>query len=306
MRRGLFEGLLAYFLFGILPVFWKLLGDIDPFDIVGYRILTSVLLLIGIHTARRRWAALRVALQEPRVLPMMVLSGALLATNWSVFIWAVDNDRIVEASLGYFMTPLVSVVLGVGLLGERLPRMQWTAIGVAFIGVAWLVVSTGTVPWVSLVLAASFGLYGLIRKTAAIESLDGLTVELMWLLVPACAYLVLRLSAGEPAAVTSQPWLILALAAAGLATAGPLLLFASSARKIPLATLGLLQFLTPSMHFVLGVWAYGEDFDAGRLVGYMLIWAALIGFTYDAVFRSDGLSSAGLLPTRATQTQSRQ
>jgi chloramphenicol-sensitive protein RarD len=192
------------------------------------------------------------------------------------------------------------------LLGERLPRRQWAAIGVAFVGVAWLVVSTGSVPWVSLALAASFGFYGLIRKTAAIESLDGLTVELMWLLVPASAYLTFRLSAGEPAAIPNQPWLLLALAATGLVTAGPLLLFASSARKIPLATLGLLQFITPTMQFVLGVWAYGEDFDSGRLVGYLLIWAALIGFTYDVVFRSAGRSSSGLRPARASQTQSRQ
>jgi len=306
VRRGLVEGLLAYFLWGISPVFWKLLGDIEPPDIVGYRILASVLLLLVVHSARRRWAVLRVALQQPGALPMMALSGALLATNWTIFIWAVDNGRVVEASLGYFILPLFSVVLGVGLLGERLPRRQWAAIGVAFVGVAWLVVSTGSVPWVSLALAASFGFYGLIRKTAAIESLDGLTVELMWLLVPASAYLTFRLSAGEPAAIPNQPWLLLALAATGLVTAGPLLLFASSARKIPLATLGLLQFITPTMQFVLGVWAYGEDFDSGRLVGYLLIWAALIGFTYDVLFRSGGRSSAGLRPARASQTQSRQ
>jgi chloramphenicol-sensitive protein RarD len=285
MRRGLIEGLLAYLLWGLLPIFWKQLGEVDALDVVAHRLVWTFVLLIGLQVARGTWRELVGVTRDGRVRVAMLATSVLITLNWLVYIWAVDQNRVVEASLGYFINPLVAVFLGVVVLGERLPRIQWIAIAIAGAGVAWLTIDVGRLPWISLTLAFSFGLYGLVRKTARVESFNGLTIEMGWMFGLALAFVVVRGIGGEPAAVADDPAVGPLLLLTGAVTAAPLLLFASAARRIPLATVGLLQYLAPTLQLIIGVWVYGEVFDRGRLVGFGLIWIALIVFSADVVRR---------------------
>ncbi len=285
MRRGLLEGLLAYLLWGLLPIFWKQLGEVDSVDVVAHRLVWTFVLLVGLQVARGTWRELVGVSRDRRVMAAMLATSVLITLNWLVYIWAVDQDRVVEASLGYFINPLVAVFLGVVVLGERLPRIQWIAIAIAGAGVAWLTVDVGRLPWISLTLAFSFGLYGLVRKTARIESFNGLTIEMGWLFGLALVFVVARAIGGEPSAVGDDVAVGPLLLLTGAVTAAPLLLFASAARRIPLATVGLLQYLAPTLQLIIGVWVYGEDFDGGQLVGFGLIWIALVVFSTDVVRR---------------------
>ena len=216
----------------------------------------------------------------------MLVSAVLLSSNWLGFIWAVNSDRVLEASLGYFLNPLVSVILGVTVLGERLRRGQWAAIVIAAAGVAWLSVDLGSLPWISLFLAVTFALYGLIRKTAPVESLDGLSIEVA-VMVPIGIVAMVVLTAGGDGvhAVDGLPgwiWVV----GAGLMTSTPLLLFAFAARQIPLWTVGVLQYITPTLQFLLGVLAYDEDWSGGQVAGYSIIWFGLIVFAAEGVARA--------------------
>jgi chloramphenicol-sensitive protein RarD len=210
----------------------------------------------------------------------------LLSVNWLIYIWAVNNGHVIEASLGYFINPLVNISLGYLLLKERLRRAQWMAIAVAALGVAWLTWQAGTVPWIALALALSFGGYGLLRKTAALGALEGLSFETMVLFPVAAAYVVWLTVHGQNAFINTESTSTrLLLAAAGPITAIPLLLFASGARQIPLSALGLLQYLSPTLQFLLGVWLFHEPFSAERLVGFVLIWLALALFAIEGLLR---------------------
>lgn len=285
MRNGIFFAGAAYILWGLFPIYFKLLNSIAPAQVLMHRVLWSFLLLIAILLCRKQWVWLRDVAKQPRVLAGFAASALLLSGNWFLYIWAVNNGHVIDASLGYFMNPLVNVLLGYLLLGERLRAWQWAAIALAASGVAWLTWQSGHPPWIGLALAISFGIYGLLRKTASLGALEGLSLETMLLMPFALAYLIwLNLQHHDAfiAAPLATRWL---LAAAGPITALPLLMFAVGARRIPMATLGLLQYMSPSLQLILGVWLFNEPFDQVRMIGFCAIWAGLVVYSGEGVWR---------------------
>jgi chloramphenicol-sensitive protein RarD len=283
MRTGIFSAALAFIAWGLFPLYFHAIKEVPPVQILAHRMLWSLLFLLIVLAVRRQWAWLNLV-RQPRVLGSFIASAILLSANWLVYIWSVNNGHVIEASLGYFINPLVNIVLGYLLLKERMRRGQWAAIAVAALGVAWLTWQAGTVPWISLVLAATFGGYGLMRKTAALGALEGLSFETMVLFPLAAVYLGWLTLHGDNAFInTTSDATRLLLVAAGPVTAIPLLLFASGARQIPLSVLGLLQYVTPTLQFLLGVWLFHEALTPARLVGFVLIWGAL------ALFAGEGL-----------------
>ena len=285
MNRGIAIGLAAYVLWGLSPIFWRL-GQGSSVDILTFRVLSTFLLLAAIQIVRDRATAARTALAVPGVKRAMLVSAVLLSSNWLGFIWAVNSDRVLEASLGYFLNPLVSVILGVTVLGEHLRGGQWAAVVIAATGVAWLSADLGSLPWISLFLAVTFALYGLIRKTAPVESLDGLSIEVAVMVPIGIVAMVVLTAVGDGVhAVDGAPgwiWVV----GAGLMTSTPLLLFAFAARQIPLWTVGVLQYITPTLQFLLGVRAYDEDWSGGQVAGYSIIWFGLIVFAAEGVARA--------------------
>jgi chloramphenicol-sensitive protein RarD len=275
MRTGIFSAALAFFAWGLFPLYFHAINEVPPMQILAHRMLWSLLFLLIVLAVRGQWGWLNVV-RKPRVLGSFVASAFLLSANWLIYIWSVNNGHVIEASLGYFINPLVNIMFGYLLLKERLRPVQWTAIAIAALGVAWLTWQSGTVPWIALMLAATFGGYGLLRKTAALGALEGLSFETMVLFPLAAGYVIWLTLHGENTFINTSSnttrWL---LVAAGPITAIPLLLFASGARQIPLSVLGLLQYLSPTIQFLLGVWLFHEAFTAERLVGFALIWAAL-------------------------------
>ncbi len=275
MPTGPIAAALAYVLWGLFPLYIKQVAQVPAAEVVVHRSVGALVFVFALLAASRRLGWLKGALTDRRTLAVFAASASLLALNWGVYVWAVGAGRIVDASLGYFINPLVNVLLGVLVLKERPRPVQWAAVGLAAAGVAWLVVGAGEWPWIALVLACSFGLYGLLRKTAPLGAAEGLALET---LMQAPLGLVLMVAwtlqgsgglAGHDAPTLA--WLLLA----GPFTAIPLLLFAMGARRLTLATLGLLQYLGPTIQFGLGVWVYDEPFSAQRAVGFALIWAAL-------------------------------
>jgi len=285
MSTGILSAALAFLCWGLFPLYFHAIGDVPPVQILAHRMLWSLLFLVIVLAVRRQWAWLDLV-RKPRVFGSFVASALLLSVNWLIYIWAVNNGHVIEASLGYFINPLVNISLGYLLLKERLRRAQWMAIGVAALGVAWLTWQAGTVPWIALALALSFGGYGLMRKTAALGALEGLSFETMVLFPLAGAYVVWLTMHGQNAFInTDSNTTRVLLMAAGPITAIPLLLFASGARQIPLSVLGLLQYLSPTLQFLLGVWIFHEAFTADRLVGFALIWLALALFAAEGLLR---------------------
>jgi chloramphenicol-sensitive protein RarD len=281
MNRGVVIGATAYVLWGLSPIYWRSVDSVAAGDIVIHRVLTTLLFLGAIQLAGRTFGRVRSLVADPRARWMFVLTAVLLASNWLVFVWAVNDDRVLEASLGYFINPLVSVVLGVIVLGERLRVGSMAAVVVAAVGVVVLTVDVGRLPWVSLFLAATFALYGLIRKTSPAGSLDGLTLE-MFVLVPfALVALLVRAGAGESVLTTQSLGMNVWLLGAGVITAAPLLLFATAARRIELWLVGMLQFIAPTLQFVLGAVVWNEPWSGGQAVGFVIIWMALGVFVAD-------------------------
>jgi chloramphenicol-sensitive protein RarD len=285
MSTGILSAALAFLCWGLFPLYFHAIGEVPPMQILAHRMLWSLLFLLIVLAVRRQWAWLGL-LRQPRVLGSFIASAVLLSVNWLIYIWAVNSGHVIEASLGYFINPLVNISLGYLLLKERLRPAQWMAIAVAALGVAWLTWQAGTVPWIALALAFSFGGYGLLRKTAALGPLEGLSLETMVLFPLAAAYVVWLTVHGENAFInTGSNITRVLLMAAGPITAIPLLLFASGARQIPLSVLGLLQYLSPTLQFLLGVWIFHEAFTAERLVGFALIWLALALFAAEGLLR---------------------
>jgi chloramphenicol-sensitive protein RarD len=287
MRTGIINATLAFLCWGLFPLYFHALQAVPPAEILAHRVLWSLLFLVLVLTVRRQWKWLPAVLGHPRVIAGFVASAFLLSANWLVYIWAVNHGHVIEASLGYFINPLVNIMFGYLLLKERLRRGQWAAIALAAFGVAWLTWQAGTVPWIALILASSFGAYGLMRKTAALGALEGLSFETMVLFPVALGYVIWLSVQGANSFVDSASdstrWLLLA---AGPITAIPLLLFASGARKIPLSVLGLLQYISPTIQFLLGVWLFHEAFSGERLVGFVLIWSALVLYAAEGLIRS--------------------
>ncbi len=278
MNRGIWSAVGAYAAWGLIPVYFKWLGHVPTLQVIGHRILWSCLMLCAVLLVTRQWRNfLKTALQA-RVIGVYLAAALLVSTNWLIFVWAVNAGFIVETSLGYFINPLISVLLGVVLLGERLRRWQWLPIGLATLGVLYLTFALGSLPWISLTLAFSFAIYGLIKKTAPLGPLRGLTLETGLLMLPAAIYLVYLDGTGEGAFLHTGMGFDILLIGAGLVTAVPLLLFASAAQRIPLALLGVLQYIAPTLQFLLGVLVYKEAFTHTQLIGYGMVWVALLIF----------------------------
>jgi chloramphenicol-sensitive protein RarD len=276
VRLGFLAGMGAYLIWGVLPFYLRLLQGVPAADVLAHRILWTVLVVVLLITGLKGWSKVRAAMRQPRLLLMLLASAVCITINWGVYTWAILAGHAIDTSLGYFINPLVSVLFGVVLLGERLGRLQWLAVGLAALGVAVLTIERGSLPLVSLALALSFGVYGLIRKQAAVDTATGLFVETL-LLAPMAALWV----AHTPQGFAGWPPLIAAtLALGGVATAVPLLLFGVAARRLPLSTLGLMQYVAPTMVLIEAVLLFGEVLDPARLAAFCCIWAGLAVYTF--------------------------
>ncbi len=274
-RSGLAFGVGAYVFWGVVAIYFRFVRSVAPLEILAHRIVWSVVVLVLIVAISRRWALLRGAIRVPRSVGLLFISSILIAVNWLVFIYAVTTDHLVDASLGYFLNPLVNVLLGFLVLHEKLRRIEWVSVGIAAVGVTWLIAGAGVFPWISLVLAITFALYGLTRKVAGVTSIEALTIETAILLPIAGAYLAHRAADGTLAFTNHSTGLDLLLIAAGPLTAIPLLLFASAVRRLRLATVGLLQYISPTIQFVLAVAIFHEPFGKERLIAFAIIWTAI-------------------------------
>ena len=281
--RPLLFGIAAYTLWGVVPVYWKLVQSIAPGELLAHRIVWGLAVAIVLLAATRGFRAYRSALRTPRLTFAVALAALLLAINWLVFIYAVTTDRVLATSLGYYLNPLVNVVLGLFVLGERLRAAQWAAVGIAAVGVAGYVLWLGELPWIAVVLALSFGLYGLLRKLASIEPITGFAVEMSVLAAPAAAFVLWLGVEGRQQVPTGSLGLDLLVAASGVVTAAPLLCFNVAARGLPLATVGILQYIAPSIALVLAVAAYGEPFEPVHAFTFGCVWIALAIFTIESV-----------------------
>lgn len=262
--KGILYGVAAYGWWGIVAVYFKAIAHVPPLEVLAHRIVWSAVMLSGVIIAMKRWPALKAVALDRRSLRLLILSAALVAANWYVFIWAVSHNRLVEASLGYFINPLVNVVLGFAFLHERLRPLEWMSVALACIAVVWLAVGAGVIPWIPLSVAITFGFYGLVRKVAGVPSLEGLTIETAVLLPVALGFLALRGSTFD-----------VLLLASGPITALPLLWFASAVRRLRLATVGLLQYISPTLQFALAILLYKEPLSRERVVAFVLIWCAV-------------------------------
>ncbi|AQR74711.1 EamA family transporter RarD [Sphingomonas sp. LM7] len=278
---GLAFGVGSYTLWGVLPLYIHLLKGVPALQVLAHRVLWSLLLLAILILVLRRARGI-IAAARGRTLLLLVGSALMIAINWIVYIWAVQNAHVLEASLGYFINPLVNVALGFAFLGERLRRLQGVAIGIAALGVVVLAASGGGALWISLLLATSFGIYGLLRKIAPIDALGGLTVETL-LLAPFSIALLLHASQAGTNAFGTSPHLDWLLVLAGVVTAAPLLLFAAAARRLPLATLGLLQYIAPTLQFAEAVLIFGEPMQTAHIVTFGLIWTGCALYAFDAI-----------------------
>jgi chloramphenicol-sensitive protein RarD len=286
MNHGLLYAALAFALWGVAPLYFKQLSAVSPVEIVMHRSVWSLVFLLAVLALARRWAWLGPALRQPRQVALFAFSAMLLSGNWTLYVWAVNNGRVLDASLGYFINPLVNVMLGVLVLHERLRRWQWAALALAAAGVLWLTWQAGHLPWIALTLAATFGLYGLLRKTAALGALEGLAMETLLMALVALPLLALWTLQGRSAVSHADGSLLAWLMLAGPVTAVPLLLFAAAARRVTLATMGLMQYIGPTIGFGLGVWLFHEPFDRQRLVGFVLIWSALVVYSAEGWWQS--------------------
>ncbi len=284
MPTGLLAAALSYALWGLFPLYFHQVADVPALEIVLHRSVWSLVFVIGLLAVMRRWAWVAEVVRQPRTLAAFGASALLLSSNWLVYVWAVNNGHVMEASLGYFINPLVNVLLGMVFLHERLRPAQRGALAVAAAGVAWLTWTAGVPPWIALALALSFGLYGLLRKTAPLGALEGLALEtalLAPLALPALAWLSYHGGALQGASASTWAWLLFA----GPLTAVPLLLFAFGARRVTMATLGLLQYLAPTIQFGLAVWVFHEPLRHERLLGFALIWVALGIYSAESLWR---------------------
>ncbi len=291
-RNGIWIAAASFVLWGLMPLYWHQLNAVPSLQIVVHRVIWSTLLVTAWLLWKQGRGWLRVALARPRAAWMLALSGLLIGLNWSLYIWAVNAGHVVETSLGYFINPLLNVVIGVLFLHERLTRAQWASVALAAVGVLWLTFNYGSFPWIALALALSFGLYGLIRKLVALDSVAGLGVESVYLFLPALAFLLwgeTHGSGGFLTAVDNGGWglgLGMLLVVGGALTALPLIGFAYAVRRVPLSTVGLMQYIAPTLQFLLGVLVFQEAFDRDRAIGFVFIWVALALFALEGLLRA--------------------
>ena len=286
MNRGVVYALLAYVAWGLFPLYFRHLAGVGAFEIVLHRIAWSLVFLLVLLAWLRRWQWLAPLARRPKVLAAAGLSALLLAANWTLYVWAVTNGRVIDASLGYFINPLVNVLLGFVFLHERLRAVQWVAVALAAAGVVWLALRGPHLPWIGVSIAFSFGFYGLLRKTAALGAIEGLTLETMFLAPLALALIGWWTWQGSGGLAGHDAAMLAWLVGVGPLTAVPLLLFGAGARRIPMATLGLLQYVSPTLQLLLGVWLFGEPLTGARLAGFALIWVALAVYSVEGWARS--------------------
>jgi len=283
MNRGFLYAFGAYFLWGIFPIYWKLIHNIPALEIIAHRVVWAFIFVLLVIWVKNDWRNLMRAFNDRKTLLTFLITGTLLFINWIVYVWAVNAGFIVDTSLGYFINPLVSVVLGVVFMKERLRVGQWIPVALAACGVLYLTFSYGSLPWIGLTLAFSFGIYGLLKKKASLNSLHGFSLEIGFLFIPALTYLmILEISRqGSFLHVTILENALLLFA--GVATGLPLLLFGAAARLVPLSVLGFIQYIAPTMQFAIGVLVYGEAFTSERMIGFGLIWIALALYSLDSL-----------------------
>jgi chloramphenicol-sensitive protein RarD len=274
-------GAAAYGLWGLFPLYWSLLAAAGALETLAHRMIWSLLVIVVIVAWTRRWLPLRAVLRDRRQVGLLTLAALLISANWGGYIWGVTHGRVVETALGYFTGPLVSVLLGVLLLGERLRRAQWTAAGLGVAAIVVLVVGYGEVPWIALVLAFSFSTYGLVKKLAGVPAIESLAVETGVMLLPALAYVVVLEATGTGTFVSHGVGHTLLLVAGGLVTMVPMLAFSVAAVRIPLSMVGLLQYLAPVLQFAFGVLVFHEHMPLERWLGFAIVWLALIVLTID-------------------------
>lgn len=286
MHPGIVYASLAYLLWGLFPVYFKALQHVPAPQILANRMVWSLAVCALLLAALRRWDWLRTLAAQPRVLATFAASATVVSVNWLVYIWAVNAGHVIDASLGYFINPLVNVLIGALFLQERLRRVQWFAVALAALGVAWLTWQAGRPPWIGLVLAFSFATYGLLRKRGALGSIEGLTLETLLIFPFAFGYLLWLAHLGQNAFVAGDATTRWLLAAAGPVTALPLILFAAGARRINFSTLGILQYIAPTLQLLLGIWLYHEPFEPAKATGYALIWTALAVYSIEGLWRT--------------------
>lgn len=284
MNKGIWYAAGAYSFWGLFPIYFKWLQHVPALQVVSHRILWSFVILAGLVLHGAPWRSFRDQALNLAALRVYALAATLIAVNWLVYIWAVNTGHIVETSLGYFITPLLNVFLGVLFFRERLRSWQWAALGLAGAGVLYLTLAYGAPPWIALTLAFSFGTYGLVKKTAPLGSVHGLTLETGVLLLPALVYLLYAERTGAAAFLHTGATYDALLVGSGLMTMLPLLMFASAARRIPLSLLGVLQYIAPTLQFLLGVLLYGEPFTQAQVIGFSLVWVALVIFSIEGFF----------------------
>lgn len=282
-RTGLIFGFAAFGMWGLLPLYWHLLEATAPSEVLAHRMVWSLPTALLILALMRRWSWIRPLLRQPRRLVKVALTAALISANWFLFIWAVSAGRVLEASLGYFINPLITIAIGVLLLRERLRRAQWAAVGIGVLAVLVMTFGYGQVPWVSLALSLSFAAYGLIKKQTGLDGLEGFSADSALQFLPALGFIGFLMTRGESTFTAEGPVHALLLAGAGLATALPLIFFGAATVRVPLSTVGLMQYIAPSTMFVLGVAVFHEEMPPERWAGFLLVWAALCLLTFDAL-----------------------
>ncbi len=289
-RKGVLYAIGAYIMWGLFPLYWKQLETMPALQIIGHRIGWSFILLLLVVLVTGQWRAFRREAMSVKTVRIYLVAAVLISVNWFTYVWAVNHGYVVETSLGYYINPLFSVLLGVTIFHERLRPVQWLPIVLAALGVLYLTITYRALPWIALALAFSFGLYGMVKKTAPLGSLYGLTLETGLLFIPALAYLVGCELAGQGAFLHSSTTMNWMMVGAGLVTTVPLLLFASAAPRVPLTMIGILQYINPTMQFLLGVLVYHEPFTHDRLIGFGLVWAGLILFWAEGLYARRNIS----------------
>jgi chloramphenicol-sensitive protein RarD len=282
MKKGIWQALGAYGCWGLFPLYWKMLHRVPALQVVGHRIVWSFITLLIVLLFFRQWRDFRKNALDFRTIKIYTLAALLMGINWLVYVWSVNSGHVVEASLGYFINPLFSVLIGVVFFREKLRLWQWIPIGFAFLGVLYLTVVMGSLPWIALTLAISFALYGLVKKIAPLSSLHGLSLETLVLLVPAVFYLLFLEKNGNGALVHSGLRISLLLVGTGIVTTIPLLLFSSAAKRIPLSYIGILQYMSPSIQFAIGILVFHESFTVQQFIGFCFVWVALVIFGLDS------------------------
>lgn len=279
--KGFFYGISAYIAWGFAPLYWPLLQPSSPYEVLSHRIIWSLVFLVLLNSAMRTWEPVKTALVDRRTRRLLVLAAALITFNWGLYIWSVNNHHVVDASMGYFITPFVSVVLGTAVLGERLRSAQRLAILIAFIAVSVLTIDAHRLPAIALALAASFGAYGYVKKLAGVEAIASLTIETLVALPFGAAYLLYLEATGQAGFLHTSFGHTLTVLSAGVITAVPLLGFGAAAVRVPLVTLGFMQYFSPIIQFSVGVWIVGESMTQLRWVGFVFLWFGLIVYSYD-------------------------